>query len=116
MRQIVPSVAFVIALPVLVAAQSALTGKWQGQTPSGEPVTLDMIVKGESLTGTMNVNDNKAPIEKGKVSKATFTFSVTMDGGPQSFAGEGAADEIKIWMEERGPSRGIVLKRAKTPK
>ena len=113
MRAITIMAAALILLAPLVQAQGGVAGRWQGKTPSGEPVTLDLIVKGTSLTGTMTVNDNKAPLENGKVSNATFTFSVTMDGGVQAFAGEGAADEIKIWMEERGPSRAIVLKRAK---
>jgi hypothetical protein len=113
MRTFTRAIVVLIVFTASAAAQTTLTGKWQGQTPSGEPVTLDLIVKGASLTGTMTVNGSKASLENGKVTKTTFAFSVTMEGGPQAFAGEGATDEIKIWMEERGPSRAVVLKRAK---
>jgi hypothetical protein len=103
---------FVLGLAVsLLQAQGGLTGAWQGQTPGGSSLLLSVIAKGAELTGTMAVGPEKSPIEGGKVSKNTFTFSVAMGGGAEGFTGEIAGDEIRLWMDDRGPSTAIVLKR-----
>jgi hypothetical protein len=95
----------------LVHAQGVLTGAWQGQTPAGSALLMDLIAKGDALTGTLTVGTQKAPIEGGKVSKNTFTFSATMGGGTEGFTGEIAGDEIRMWMDDRGPSAAVTLKR-----
>jgi uncharacterized protein YfiM (DUF2279 family) len=102
-----------LALATAVAAQSVVSGKWEGRTPGGSAVLLDMAAKGAALTGTMTVDGEKAPLTDGRVAKNTFSFSVTLGGGTEAFTGEVAGDETKIWMDSRGQAAAIVLKRMK---
>jgi hypothetical protein len=94
-------------------AQGALTGKWQGETKSGSAIVLDITVKGADMTGTLTRNEQPAPITEGKVAKNAFTFKSTINDQTVAFCGELAGDNIKIWMDQQGPSAAIVLKRAK---
>lgn len=103
----------VLAMPMLVAAQAVVNGRWEGQTPNRQAIALDLDAKDGSLTGTMTVGEQKAAIENGKVAKNTFSFSVVMGGSTEGFTGELAGDEIKMWMDKRGPSAAIALKRVK---
>jgi len=105
--------ALVLALPALLAAQATLTGRWQGQTPGGAALVLELTSKGASLTGAMTVGTQKAAIENGTVAKTTFAFSVTLEGGTEAFTGEVAGDDMKLWMDDRGPSSAIRLTRGK---
>jgi hypothetical protein len=113
MRLLLRSIPIVFVIPVLLMAQTALTGTWEGQTPNRASIVLELAVKGADLTGTMHVGAEKSPIENGKISKNTFTFSVAMGGGVEAFTGERAGDEIRIWMDDRGPAAAITLKRMK---
>jgi hypothetical protein len=102
----------VLTLATLLHAQE-LTGVWEGLTPGQQPVRLELAAKDGKLTGTMTVGGEKAPIADGKASKKTFAFSATMGGGTEAFSGEMAdAQQIRIWMDDRGPSGAITLKRA----
>ena len=105
--------AILLASTVAAHAQEALTGKWQGETNSGSTIVLDITVKGGELTGTFTRNERPAPISEGKVAKNTFTFKATVNDQVTAFSGELAGDDIKIWMDQQGPSRAIVLKRIK---
>jgi hypothetical protein len=109
------ALALTFALPGLLIAQQGLSGRWEGLTPNRESVVLELAVKGADVGGTMTVGEEKAPIENGKVSKNRFTFSAAMGGGAEAFTGELAGDEIKIWMDDRGPGAAITLKRAAAP-
>lgn len=111
MKNLVRTITLTLALPTFVLAQQAFTGKWEGQTPNRASIVLELAAKGADLTGTMHVGEQKSPIENGKVSKNTFTFSVAMGGGTEDFAGEVIGDDLKIWMVDRGPSAAITLKR-----
>ena len=102
-----------LALATAAAAQTAVSGKWEGRTPGGSAVLLDMTAKGATLTGTMTVDGEKAPLTDGKVTKNTVAFVVTLGGGTEAFSGEVAGDELKIWRDSRGPAAGVVLKRVK---
>ena len=106
-------VAVAILVSITVAAQATLAGTWEGQTPNRQSIVLELTVKGADLSGTMTVGDQKSAIENGKVSKSTFTFSVAMGGGVEPFTGELAGADMRIWMDDRGPSSAIVLKRVK---
>jgi len=111
MNSTVRVLAFVLAMPVLLA-QAGLNGRWAGQTPNGQAIVMDLTVKGESLAVTMTVGKEQAAIENGKVAGTTFTFTATMGGGSEAFTGEVSGDEIKMWMDDRGPAAAITLKRA----
>jgi hypothetical protein len=113
MTRIAGFVTLVIALSAVLVAQESATGRWQGKTPNGASILLELAAKGNDLTGTMTVGAQKSAIENGKVSKNTFNVRVTMRGGTEEFTGEINGDEIKMWMADRGPSSAITLKRVK---
>ena len=113
MKRLTGTLALGLALSMLLRAQGALTGQWQGQTPNGASILMELTAKGSDLTGTMMVGPQKSAIESGKISKNTFTFGVAMGGDTERFTGEITGDEIKMWMDDRGPSTAITLKRVK---
>ena len=97
----------------LERAQTSLTGRWQGQTPNGMSLTLDLVQKDETLTGTINREGETIPISNGKVSKNTFTFTATLDGAAETIEGTVENDDMKAWLTRQGPERTAVLKRVK---
>jgi hypothetical protein len=97
----------------LKRAATSLTGKWQGQTPNGMSLTLDLIQKDQTLTGTLNREGESAPISNGKVSKNTFTFVATLSGTAETIEGTVENDDMKAWLTRQGPERTAVLKRVK---
>ena len=106
-------VAMLLAVAAAVYAQATLTGKWQGETRSGTAIVLDIAAKGDVLTGTFTRSEQSAPIAEGKVAKNTFTFKTTINEQTVAFSGELAGEDIKIWMDQQGPERAVVLKRVK---
>lgn len=103
-----------LAFPVMLCAQTGLTGKWQGKTPMGSDLVLDLSVEKETLTGTLTINGETETITDGKVSKNMFTFKVTHDNQTIGFTGEFGRDEIKLWPDWGGAARAEVLMRAKS--
>ena len=105
----------VIALAVVLSASaqapSSLTGKWRGTTNAGAELVLDLTAKDASLTGTLTRDGQSSTLSDGKISKNTFTFTAQINDQVERFAGELAADEIKIWLERQGADRAILLKR-----
>ena len=97
----------------LKRATTSLTGKWQGQTPNGSSLMLDLIQKDQQLTGTLTREGEPAPITSGKVSKNTFTFTATLSGTPETVEGTVDNDNMKAWLTRQGPERAAVLKRVK---
>ena len=112
MKTLIGLLTLVLALPAVLQAQKTIDGRWEGQTPNRQAVALELTAKAEELTGTMTVGGEKAAIENGKVSKTGVSFTVAM-GGATGFTGELKGDELKIWMDDRGPAAAITLKRAK---
>jgi hypothetical protein len=100
-------------LGVLAAAQSTFTGTWRGETNAGASVQLELIVKGSTLTGTLTRNDQSTPISDGHVSKGSFTFKAKLSEQLETFSGERAGDDIKVWLDRQGRDTAITLKRAK---
>jgi len=114
MKKITVTTILLLALPIMLSAQTGLTGKWQGKTPmSSSDVLLDLSVEQEKLTGTLTISGETETITDGKVSKNTFTFKVTHDGQTQAFTGEFGGDEIKVWTDRGGSASAAVLKRVK---
>jgi hypothetical protein len=100
-----------LTLPSVVRAQSAITGKWQGKTPNGFQMELDLTETQQALTGTFSREGQSIAITDGKVSKNNFSFKVAMNDQPQGFSGVIDGDQIKIWMDRQGPAMATVLKR-----
>jgi hypothetical protein len=110
-RFLVLATTALLALPSVVGAQSAITGKWQGKTPNGFEMDLDLAATQQELTGTFTRNGQSSAITDGKVSKNTFTFKVTMNDQTHGFTGEIDGNQIKVWTDRQGPSAAAVLKR-----
>jgi len=94
-------------------ASTSLTGRWQGQTPNGTSLILDLVQKDQTLTGTLNRDGVSVAISNGKVSNNTFTFTATLDASPETIEGTVEKDEMKAWLTRQGPERAAVLKRVK---
>jgi hypothetical protein len=114
MRTIARTMTLLLALPILLAAQTALTGKWQGKTPNGFEIELDLTVKETTLTGTLIRNGQPTMITDGKVSRNTFNFRAMLNDQTEGFTGELAGDEIKVWMDRQGSASAAVLKRVRS--
>jgi hypothetical protein len=99
-----------------VQAQATLTGKWEGKTKGGSKVALDLTANKTTLTGTLTEDGGTLTIADGKVSKNTFTFTVTLGDRTEVFSGKFAGDEMSIWMERRGPESAAILTRVKEKK
>lgn len=98
---------------VVALAQQGLTGSWEGETPNGARIVLNLKAERDTVTGTLTRNEESTPISDGKVTKNTFTFKATMNGVVETFAGEWTGDDLKAWLERQGPERPVVLRRAK---
>ncbi len=113
MKRNLTCAALALLLTAFVHAQAGLAGKWAGETKSGSQVTLDLTVKGATFTGTLTNNGELMPLEDGKVTKDTFTFSATRNETKEAFTGEFKADDMMVWMDRQGRDRAAVLKRVK---
>jgi hypothetical protein len=111
MKTLLAIAALCLAVTAVTHAQATLTGKWQGETNSGSSIVLDVVAKGDALTGTFTRNEQSAPIKEGKIAKNTFTFKSTIKEQTVVFSGELSGEVVKIWMDEQGRERAIVLKR-----
>jgi hypothetical protein len=113
MRKVLTNVLIVLMATAIVHAEPGLTGKWEGTTPNGASLALDLTATDTTLTGTLIRNGESTKIADGKVSKNTFSFKATMNDQPEGLSGELVNDEIRIWLDRRGPEGAIVLKRVK---
>lgn len=98
---------------VLKRSGPVLTGKWQGKTPNGADLVLDLTATDKKLTGTLTRDAETTTITDGTVSGNTFAFKATLNGQTETFTGELAADVIKVWLDRQGPEKAAVLKRVK---
>lgn len=113
MKKIATTTILLLALPIMLSAQTGLTGKWQGKTPNGSGVLLDLSVEKETLNGTLTIDGKTTTITDGKVSKNTFTFKAAHDGQIEALAGEFGGNEIKVWLDRDGSAKALVFKRVK---
>ena len=113
MRKFCSLATLILIFSLTLAAQEALTGKWEGETNNGSTIVLDLTAKGETLTGTFSRNGQSSPLSEGKVSKGSFTFKTKINDQDEKISGELAGDEIKMWLDRQGAERAILLKRVK---
>jgi hypothetical protein len=116
MKRILTAATVLLVWALVASAQAGLTGKWQGETKSGSAVTLDLIAKGATLTGTLTNGGQTIPIENGKITKNTFTFTATRGEQTDGFTGEVDGDQVTVWIDRQGRDRAAVLKRVKPEK
>jgi hypothetical protein len=112
-HRLLPAAAIVLTCVLVGHAQATLTGKWQGETPNGTSLALDLTVKGPTLTGTMTRGDERIPLSDGQVSKNTFSFKAKINDQVEGFSGELTGDELKVWLDRQGPPKAVVLTRVK---
>jgi hypothetical protein len=112
--------ALLAMLCITFAASAAdATGKWTAEVPGragNQPISFTLKAAGATLTGTITTAQGDAPIEEGKVSGDTITFSRSTpgrDGGPpnkQTYTGKVGADTIEF---TRDGGRGPIMFTAK---
>ncbi len=112
-NRLVATTALVLTCVLIGHAQALLTGKWQGETPSGSSLTLDLTVKGTTLMGTMTRGGDRIVLSDGQVSKNSFTFKAKMNDQTEGFSGELTGDQLTVWLDRQGVSNAVVLKRVK---
>jgi hypothetical protein len=105
------AVTLVCAACVVTSAQTALTGRWQGTTVSGQPIVLDVKENGQQLTGRLTVGGESAEITEGKVEGKTCSFRVVMEGRTLSCDARLVGEELELTVQH--VARPLTLKRAK---
>lgn len=113
MSKILTGILIALMFAAVVHAQAGLTGKWKETTRNGADIVLNLTATGTALTGTLTRNEQSTTIADGKVSKNTFTFKATLNDQTEGFTGELDGDQIKVWLDRRGPESTAVLKRVK---
>ena len=115
MKHAIARIALAIFLvPVLSsAAVQSLTGKWVGMTANGTELALDLTATETTLRGTLTRGENVIPLENGKVVKNALTFTATFNEQTETFTGELAGEELKVWLDRQGKDMAAVFKRVK---
>jgi hypothetical protein len=115
MKRMFLATAVAVVAAAVVQAQATMTGTWQGESPGGSKVVLNATATPTVLTGTLTVDGQKLAIADGKMARNTFTFTVALppNNAIQAFSGEFTQDEVKLWMDRRGPASAAVLTRVK---
>lgn len=112
-RLLVAAAAVAVLTGGINQAEPTLTGTFQGTTPQGAQLTLDLTATDTTLSGTLTRDDQTVKIAEGKVKGKTFTFTATIGDRSDAFSGELAGNDIKVWTERRGRDSAITLTRVK---
>jgi hypothetical protein len=113
MTRLVAAAGIAVLMGVGAEAQSTLTGKFQGTTPNGAQLVLDLTATDTAVSGTLTREGETVKIADGKVKEKTFTFKATLGDQAEAFSGELAGNDIKVWLDRRGPDSAITLTRVK---
>jgi hypothetical protein len=95
----------------LKRVKAGLTGKWQGATPNGMSLTLDLTADDRSFRGTLTREGETTPIADGTISGNTFTFNAALGGETEKIEGTWENDQLKAWLTRQGSARAAVLTR-----
>ena len=101
---------FVLTLSAVASAQT-VAGTWQGATGNGTPLTLQLNIEGEALTGTLTRGNETTPITDGTVANNKIHFTATLGGQTESFSGELRGDALLAYLDRMGPEAAIQFKR-----
>ena len=113
MKHIMSAATIVLALVLAGQAQSSVAGKWQGETPNGTPLELELTVKDKAVTGTLTREGERFPLSGGTVSNNQVAFKVKMGEQIEGFSGELRGDELLIWLDRQGAAKAVTMKRVK---
>ncbi len=93
------------------SAASTWNGRWQGTTVSGQPLVLQLEVKGDHVTGRLTVARQSANIVYGKVVGDAFALTTgPIDGRTVDATGRHVGDRIELTIE--GVKKPVTLTRA----
>lgn len=97
-----------------------ITGKWSGtmETPDGTafPLSYNLKVEGDKLTGFVEIPDAELEIVNGKIENGKFSFMVNYQGRSYLNEGKLEGDSLKIKVHFGADVIQSVLKReSKTP-
>ncbi|HZB25338.1 MAG TPA: hypothetical protein VE379_04335 [Vicinamibacterales bacterium] len=107
------TLAALVALAAVCAAQTAIAGKWEGETDGGASIVLDLTVKGAELSGTLTRNGQSTSISEGKVAEKGFSFKATLGGQSETFSGEVSGETLRVWLDRQGSEKAVVFTRVK---
>lgn len=117
--KIFTTVALVCCFMVCFAMVADLTGKWSGSlhAPDGNdyPLTYDLKVDGDKLTGTGESPQGSTPITDGKVNGTDFSFTIDVGGVAVKNTGKfyAEADSCGLNIDYNGMMMHATLKRDK---
>jgi hypothetical protein len=113
MKKLLIAAAGLSILPALAFAQGGAAGKWTGEQQGrggAQPVTLELKVDGDKLTGTFTTGQNAAPISDGKVDGSKISFKTTQSRGGNdvqvTWSGEVNGDELTLTRQGGGGGGG----------
>jgi hypothetical protein len=91
---------------------SVWDGQWQGTTVTGQPLVLDIRVKGQRMTGKLVVGKQSAAITAGKVVDQAFALTTgPIDGHSVAGTGRRVGDAIELTID--GVKEPLTLTRIK---
>ena len=94
------------------AGEAELTGKWQGTTPSGRRLMLDLKVDGQQLSGHLSLGEQTAEIIQGEVEGQTFSMTAgALEGRAIVADGRLVGEDIELTVQ--GVASPLTLKRVK---
>ncbi|WP_428329959.1 hypothetical protein [Mucilaginibacter sp.] len=116
--KILTTTALVCCFMVCMAVVADLTGKWTGslKTPDGNeiPVTYNLKIDGDKITGSADSPQGAADITDGKLTGNDLSFKVSSNGQDIPHTGKyyPAADSIGMNVDFNGTKMHFTLKRS----
>lgn len=111
-----PLLALVLVLSLAAAAFAAdITGRWLGSvsTPNGDfDLVYNFTVAGETLNGALTTPGGDIPLQDGKISGDSLSFTMTFGDNPIAYRGVVKGDTIVLTSNWGGQDRELVLTRA----
>ena len=102
-------------LLTLAATAADISGKWKADftTPDGtaRSNTFTFKVEGEKLSGSVAGGQDETPIQNGKISGDTVSFTAERPFGSFSYVGKIGTDEITLKVTFNDQSFDMVAKR-----
>lgn len=107
-----PAESFAVAEAAGQTTAIVWDGRWQGTTVTGQPLVLDLRVKGQRLTGKLMVGKQSADITAGKVVGQAFALETgKIDGYAVAGTGRYVDDAIEFTID--GVKEPLTLTRIK---
>lgn len=89
-------------LSVAVALAGPIDGKWTGKLNDDYALTLNLKAEGDKLTGTIGNNDGDLPINDGKVTGNSFSFTTEYQGSKLPIKGRVEGEKLYLAVDYNG--------------